>query len=429
VQLNVERSSKTVARISFSIPAEEFEKEYRNGLRQMRQRVRMKGFRPGKAPLPMIEKQHGEELRRDVQQFFLRKAYSQAVEQEELRPIAHPRVPLEDAALAEDGSFALEFDVSLRPEVNLPEYKGLVIESELEPVMEANVEAALDELRRQQSRPEPAVDGIDAKGLVLCSVAFLHAEREAPLFDRDGLRLASQTPPPGVEPELFAEKMLGAKDGDVIELEMSLPQNIEEEELRGQPGTCRITVTQALNLVPPTDEELCALLEADDVAAMNAKVKVRLEEAAAQREEQRIETALLDRAIGALDLELPEPVLEDQTDARLKNLASQMLEQGVPEEELEQQLESQRATARDEAAKGLKALLLIEAIGDAEELLVTNEELEAELASIAERNETSVDEVRKYYSENSLGQQMAVELLERKVRRFLRQQAEVKAPS
>ena len=106
-----------------------------------------------------------------------------------------------------------------------------------------------------------------------------------------------------------------------------------------------------------------------------------------------------------------------------------MSEKGAPEEEIETQVEESRAAAREEAGKGLCALLIVETIGERENLLVTQEEMQAELESIAERNQTDVAEVQKYYSENNLGQQMAIELLERKVRRFLREHATVKVPS
>ena len=155
----------------------------------------------------------------------------------------------------------------------------------------------------------------------------------------------------------------------------------------------------------------------------------RLEEAAAQRERSRVEGALIDRLISETDLSLPEPMLEEQTQHRLNSLSSEMMRQGIPQEAIEQQLEEQRATAREEAEKGMRALLIVEALGDAEGLLVSNEELEEELVNIAARNDTSVDEVREYYVKNGLTQQMAIEILEKKVRSFLYEHAEIKDPS
>ena len=108
---------------------------------------------------------------------------------------------------------------------------------------------------------------------------------------------------------------------------------------------------------------------------------------------------------------------------RLAQLAERLAAQGVPREDLEGQVEEHRGTAREEAEKGLRALLVVEALGKAEELGVGDADLEEEFASIARRNGAEVDEVKRYYAEHGLGQQMAIEILERKVRTFLRERA------
>ncbi|MCP3917819.1 MAG: trigger factor [bacterium] len=426
MEVTVDKSSSSLAKISFVVPGEELEREVSNGLRQASQSVRMKGFRPGKVPARVLEKRFGEQVRNDVREHFLRKAYQEAVQEHELRPMTHPRVTPEDIAEAEDGGLRCNFELPLRPTVELPDYKGLAIDSELEPVMDQHIDNAIDEIKRSQSTPEPAEDGIGEEGMVVCEVKFRHGEEE--VFSREGLRLNRQTPPPGVEPEAFAEKLLGAKEGDEIEFTMTLPDTLENEEARGKEGTCVVVVNEAYDLIEPTEERIFELLEVEDQDSLKTKVRERLEEASQERERGRLEGALLDQLIAATDIELPEPLLEDQTRNRLAQLAQRMESQDVPKEEIEKQLEEQKATAREEAEKGLRALLIVEAIGEKEELLVTNEEMEAELASIAERNEATVDEVREYYGKNNLGQQMAIEILERKVRGFLRDSAEVRIP-
>ncbi len=428
MEVTVNKDAANVAKVSFSVPKDEFQKEYKAGLQQLRKRVQLKGFRPGKAPMPMIEKHHGEEITQEVQQHFLRRAYAQAIENEELKPISHPRVAVDDAKLEEDGSFGLEFEISLRPEVELPVYTGLEIETELEPVMDANVDAAIDEIKRQQSTPDPVGEGgLEENGMAMATVSFLHGEEA--VFEREGLRVSPLTPPPGVEADAFKEALVGKADEDVIEIEMTLPDSIEKEDARGEKGTCRIELKQAFNMLPPSDEDLFKMLDVEDEAGLKAAVRERLAEAAQDRENQRMETVLLDRLIDSTNIELPDPLLEEQTKGRLQALGQQMQQQGVPPEDIEGQLEEAKDTAREEAAKGLRALLLVEAIGEKEELLVTQDDMEAELAAIAQRNQTEIEEVKKYYSENNLGQQMAIELLERKVRGFLREKAEVKTPS
>ncbi|MDA1265958.1 MAG: trigger factor [Planctomycetota bacterium] len=428
MQVSVDTSESSLAKISVSIPPDEFEKEYRGALKQAGRNVQMKGFRPGKVPVKVVEKKFGEEVTKDVIEHFVRQAYQQAVSDEDLKPLSHPRIAQEDLSRGEDGGFSVEFEVSLKPSFDLPDYKGMVIESELEQVVPDQVEATIEQLRRERSTPEPVgPEGMDANGMALCTVRFLHGEEV--VFEREGLRLGANTPPPGVKPEDFEGKFDGAVDGDVIECPMMLPPTIEKAEARGADGTCRIEVAEAYKLVPPADEELFALVEVEDMDAFRVKVREKLEEANTKRERDRVEGALIDRLIAETTLDLPGPMLEEQTQHRLHALAQEMSRQGVPEDAIKQQLEEQEPTAREEADKGMRALLIVEAIGDAEELLVTNAELEAELANIAERNHASLEDVREYYVKQGLTQQMAIEVLERKVRKFLYENAEVKDPS
>lgn len=428
MELNVDKTATAVAKVSFSIPASELEAEIDRGLKSVSKNMRMKGFRPGKVPRQVVEKAYGGNLRQEVIGRFINQAYQRAVKEHELRPLAHPRLSPEALHHGEDGSLSAEFEVPLRPDFELPAYTGLVLTSELEPVMDQQVEAALDEFRDSQSTPEKAGEtGLAEKGFVLADVAFLHEGEQ--VFQREAMRISVQSVPPGVDAEAFKAGLLGTQDGAVHEFPMTLPNYLEDEAKRGQPGVCRVTVKETFNLVPPTDERIFELLEVADAAALDLKVREKLGEAAAAREEQRIETALLDQVITATALALPEPLIEQQTLARLAQFDQRLTEQGLDEEDRKPQVEAQQPTARVEAEKGLKALLVVEAIGEKEGLLVTDVELRAELERIATRNEATVEDVHKFYSEEGRGQQLSIELLERKVRKFLREKADIQAPA
>ncbi|MDF1837967.1 MAG: trigger factor [Planctomycetota bacterium] len=427
MDITIDKTEANVAKVQFTVPAKDFDQAYKRGLSQARSQSAMKGFRPGKVPMKMVESKHGEEIKDDIKQHFLRQAYSQAVEENSLKPIAHPRIQKDDTELAEDGSFGMEFEISLRPEIELPEYKGLKIENEIEAIQDTDIDSALEEVMRQQSRTEEATDGIEEDGIVLCNVKFMHGDDE--VFNREGLRLSPTTAPPGVDGDKFKELLVGAKTDETIEVAMTLPDTLEDESKRGQEGTCHIQVTQAFNMVPPTTEELCELLQVEDEAGLREKVRESLGQAATDRENNRVETVLLDQLIDSCDIELPGPVLEEQTQNRLQSVANRLAQSGVPHDEIEKELEDQKETAGEDAAKGLKALLIVETLGEKEDLMVTQDDIEAELTSIAARNQSTVEDVRKYYGENNLGQQMAIELLERKVREFLREHAVITDPS
>ncbi len=428
MQVNVERLGPCQARIQFTVPSAEFQATYKRGLQNLASNANMKGFRPGKVPVQVVEKQYGPQLKNDAVEHFVRQAYEQAVKEGDLKIVGFQRVNMDDVKIQDGVDWDCGFEVSLRPEIALKDYKGLAIESELEPVMDAEIASAIENLKAQQSRPEPAGDaGLPADGMAVCKVTWMEGDRT--ILERDNLRLSPKTPTPGIEAAAFEAGLSGAKDGETRSIAMTFPPDFPEENLRGKPGTTRVEVKQAFRLIPPTDEEIRKMLNVADDAALKVFVRERLTEAKQQQEDARIESKLLEDLLAQHTVDLPKMMLDEQTRVRLESAGREMQQQGVPDAKIRETLESQRPQAEEAAAKGLRALFLVQTIGEAEKLLVTREDMEAELGTIAARNRAPLEEVREYYTKNKLFDQMAVEILERKVRQFLRQNAKITTPS
>lgn len=428
MQVTVEQLGHCQAKVHFTVPGDEFQGAVRRALAHAGRNVRMKGFRPGHVPAQVIEKQFGPQIKNDAIEHFVRQAFEQAVKENALKVVGFQRVNVDDVKILEGADFSHQFEVSLRPEIQLGEYKGLAIESELEPVMDGEIDAALANFRVQQSHPEPAGDeGLPADGMAIAKIEWIHAGES--VLAREGLRISPQSPPPGVDADEFKTAMTGVKDGETREIPMVFPDEIEKAELRGKPGTCRVSVSQAYRMVPPGDEEVLRFFEAKDDAALKAIVREKIEEAKQEQENQRVEAALLDKLLAAHEFDLPQMMLDEQTNARLQQAARQLEQQGVPKDKIPEQVEPQRDAAREASVRGMRALFLVQTIGEKENLLVSRDDMQAELKAIAQRNDSTVEEVTEYYKKNNLFDQMALEILERKVRRFLRENAKVSVPA
>jgi trigger factor len=432
VEVTVEKVGACVAKVSFTVPAEEFEGIVQRGLQEAGQRVRMKGFRAGKVPRAVLERTYGKRVRDQAIEHFLHQAYERAVGENDLKVVGYERVDLSGVALeplAAGGPLRHAFELSLRPEVELADYKGMEVESELEPALDKEIEAALEDLRRQQSRPEPAgVDGLPADGMAVCTVDWLLAGEA--VLHREGLRLSPASPLPGVDPEASKRALTGARQGADLELPMTFPADFEREAARGQAGICRIRVDQAFRMEPATDEQLKELLGVEAGQTLEAAVRARIDEAKRDHEERRVEQVLLERLLERHPMELPERMLADQVEIRLARLKRDLKEQGgLDEAQAVEQAQAQEAEVREQAERGMRALFLVQALAEKESLLVNAEDMQSELREIARRNNATLEEVQGYYREHGLFDQMAIEILERKVRRFLREAARITEPS
>lgn len=428
--VEVERHDDGTAKVSFTVSAAEFDRAVARGLQSIGRRTRMKGFRQGKVPAQVLEKQFGDEVRREALQHFLNHAYDEAVKKHELRPAAHPRVDLDQLAVERGQPFSYDFRVFLRPEVKLGDYKGLEIERRKVAVSDEEVEAALADLRRQRARAEAAGDaGLPADGMAICRLSFFLEGGVEPLLERDNIRLSPKTAPGGIDPAEFERRLTGVKDGGEVEIPLTFPEEFPDPQAHGKEGHCRVTVRQAFRIVPPTEEELHKLLEVEDDAAMKALARQRIAEAKENEERARLESELLDQVIEQHDLKLPAEYVEEQVQAKAEETRRNLVAQGVAAEAAAAQVDEQLPDFRASTEKALRAVYLLEEIARVEDLKITQEELSSELGAIAARNNATVEEVRKYYQENRMFSQLALELLERKVRKFLRESADIREAS
>lgn len=428
MQVSVEKTGPCQAKVKFTVPGDEFSGTFKRALQNAGKNAKLKGFRPGHVPVQIIEKHYGVQIRQETIQYYVQQAYEQAVKDNQLKVVGFQRVNLDEIRVLEGTDFSHAFEVSLRPEITLKEYKGLAVESQLEPVMDQEIENAIENIKLQQSQPEPAGDaGLPENGMALAKVEWMNGSES--ILTRDGLRVSPNSPTPGTDADAFKKALTGAKDGETREVAMTFPADFDKTELRGKTGTTRITVSQAYKLNPPSDEDLRKMLGVADDAAMKKLVREKLAEAKQTQENGRVENVILDQILSMHDFDLPSMMVDEQTNARLAQLKQQMQQGGVPADKIEEQAASQKDNAKKAAERGIRALFLMQSIGEKESLLVTREDMQAEVQMIAQRNNAKVEEVVEYYQKNNLLDQMAIEILERKVRRFLRESAKIKEPA
>jgi trigger factor len=418
VDVQVAKNAPCQAAVTLKVSADEFEAQFSQGLQAAGSQLRLKGFRAGKVPAHVVRAKFGKEVRRETVQHFLSQAYSQAVEQESLDPALHPRIDPEAIEVGEGQDFDFSFEIALKPEFELGQTNGLeatLAQVELE---DDEVERTIQNVRRQQARPEPADEnGIGEEGMVLARMDLFHGEEQ--VGSRDGLRLTPGQCPPGLDEEAFKAELSKAVEGTEFDVPATFPDDFPKEEVRGKQGHARIAVSQAFKLILPEESELYVQFEVDGAEALRETVAERVLEAKRGQERARVENELFEGLIDAHEMELPAPMLDSQVEARQAQARQQMIQSGVPPEEIEAELEREDAATREAAAKSLRAFFLVERVAERENLSVGQQDMFNELRQIAMRNRASFDEVRKYYDEQGLMQQLAVELLERKVRAYL----------
>jgi len=427
LDVSVEHTGPCLATISFQVSPEEYQRSRQTGLQNIAKRTNMKGFRPGKAPVKLVEKHYGEQVDTDLTQHFVQHAIEKATTEHELKLAMSPRLKLEDIEVSKTEAWGHTFEVMLRPTFELGKYKGLEVESHDFEISEEDVEAALEDVKRQMSRPEPAgEDGLPEDGMAVCKLEFFAEGDDKAILERDGIRLNPGSSLRGVEEELFKKTLTGAQEGSSHDFEFTFPDDFPVEEQRGNTGTCRVNLSQVFRVVEPSKEEMLKQFDAESDEDLKTEIKKRMVIMRQGEEDQRIEQVLLDQVVQNHVFELPDTMVEEQTEAKLREQLEALAAEELSDEERAKREAEMRQGTRDGTVHALRAIYLMEEIARDAEIRVEESDVLAEFSSIASRNGVDIEEVRKYYQDENLLRQLGMELLERKVRTFLRENAEIK---
>lgn len=411
-------------RLTVEVDEAEFDKDIDAAFRKIAHEVRLPGFRPGKAPRRVLEARIGvaparEQALRDGIPVYL----SRAVREQEIDIIAQPEVDITGGA--EDGPVVFDATIEVRPKVSVPGYGGLRVEVPSLDVDPSDIDGPIDaELRRHGSLVDvdrPAVKG----DYVTVDLAGTRAGDPVPgLNTEDWLYEIGR----GWVAPTFDDELVGATVGDTLTF-TATPSGTEDEA----DFTVSVKKVQELALPELTDDWVAENVgEHESVAAWRQSIAERLE---AVRLGQ-VRQALLERTTQALadlvDDEMPEALVNSEMQARAQGLVQQLQQQGIPFENYlaitGQTAEQLTEGLKDASVRAVKADLALRAVAEAEELEITDDDLNAEYARIAESVNMKASAVRKEYERQDAVGNLKAEMRNRKALDWLLHRVEIADP-
>lgn len=396
----LERSGYRV-KVRVEVPKEKVEERYQALLRDVAKRVRIPGFRPGKAPLKVVEARIGrEELLSDLKERLVEETYPLAVQELGLLPVA-ARVVEEE--LSEGEGFRYVAEVENYPEVQLPDWRSFDLQVAQEEVTEEMVDKALEELRHRYAELVPVDREAQEKDHV-----FVRTE-EGSEFPID---LSKALPH-------VREALLGKRAGEVV---MVPVLNEKGEKVR----EVRTEILEVKTLVlPELDEEFAKTLEAESLEELREKVRQSLKRQAEARYQEARERAFLEKLAEGLEAEIPPSMLEAEERHLLEHLAEDLYRQGVGLEaylkalEERGELEKFKEELRQEALKRVRRSLAKERLAEELKPEVSEEEWQAYLQAVARSYGISLQELRREFGERGLARLRAAYIQDKAVKEAL----------
>lgn len=418
-----EKISGNKAKLSFTVPAAQFEEAMQKAYLKNRGKINVPGFRRGKAPRKLIETMYGEGVfYDDAFQEIFPNLYDEAVKENDLHVVDQPEVDVKEIGEGKDLVFTCE--VFVRPDVTLGDYKGLTVEVTKQEVTDADIDARIEQDRQKVARTVDvegrALENGDTVNLDYAGsvdgVAF-----EGGTAKGQTLTLGSNQFIPG-----FEEQMVGMNIGEEKDLNVTFPEQYHAAELAGKAAVFHVKVNSATHTeLPELNDEFAAdASEYNTFAEYKDSIIKELNEKAAKNNEVAVENALVEKATANAQMDIPEAMIRDQVNYILREMQMRMAYQGLRLEDYlkytGQTVEQLADMYKGEAEQRVKMELTLEAIRKAEGVEPTDEDVQKQIAEQAERMGQKVEDFEKTltdeqrgYLKDSAAIQKVVELLKK----------------
>lgn len=406
--------------LTFEVDAQTFDKALDQAFRKVVKDVTVPGFRKGRVPRPIFEQRFGVEvLYQDALDIVLPDAYAKAVEESGIEPVAQPEIDIDEIEKGKDLVFTAT--VVVKPEVQLGEYKGLEVTKIDTEVTEEEVNAEIEVLQKRYAElvvkeDEPAELG---DTVVIDFEGFMDGEAfEGGKAENHSLELGSNSFIPG-----FEDQLVGAKAGEEKEVKVTFPEDYHEEKLAGKDAVFQVKVHEVKSLVLPELDDDFAIDVDDEVetfAELKEKIKKRLQESKEHAARHQVENEVIEQAAKNAEIDIPEEMIDTEIERMINELDQQFRAQGLNldlyQQMSGQKLDDLKESMREDAEKRVRANLTIEAIAEAENVEVTEEEVNEELEKMSELYNLSVEQIKEMigstdFVKNDLRMKKAIDLL------------------
>ncbi len=401
IQIRIEDVSSVRKRLHVEVPAELASDEFDKVARQYSRQARIPGFRRGRAPLGLVKRHFGEDIRQDVANELIARSYNQAVEEQSLHPLGNPHLKGMTFSPGQPLEYEAEFEVS--PQIDLPTYKGVQLTPPDSTVRDEDVEAKLEELRENHARmvaveDRPAEENdfvtIDLVGIFQSAGDDLVPD---PIEQED---VVVEIGGEHTHPE-FTRALYGLNVAEEKQLEIEYPEDYHDKKLAGHRIKFTLEVTDIKSKVlPDLDDEFARDLQCETLDEVRDKVGEQLEEAALRNREQQLKSQLAEELLKEARFEVPEVLVEADVDEKIHQFAMQLASRGVDPSKANFDWAKVRQEMRERAERDVRIGLLLAAIAEQEKIEISEEELNQELERIARAHDKSVAEVRRLMAKN-----------------------------
>jgi len=416
LEVAVEAVSTCQRRVKVTIPRADIDRYRDDAIGELMPSALLPGFRPGRAPRQLVSSRFKSELVDQIRSKLLTDAMTQVSEQQKLSPISEPELDAAAVLLPDDGPMTFEFSIEVRPEFDLPAWKGLAISRPAREISEADVDDALGSHLRERARFVPH-DGAPSVGdMIVAKLVFKDGDRvlseaaETEIIVRNTLSLADAEVPD------FAKLVAKAKPGTTVTATVKVSDEAALEDVRGKEVTMELTVLDVKRLELPemTPELLEELGGFESVEALRTAVRGQLERQLEWHRRRQVRQQVANALTASASWDLPPALLRRQAQRELERAILELRQSGFDDDSIRRYVNELRQSVMASTARALKEHFILEKIAEDEGVGDTAADYDEEIRAIASQSGESPRRVRASLERRGLMDVLRNQIIERK---------------
>ncbi len=425
MNVTIEEAGPCKKVLKFEISKETIESEFEKKTVEVCDTVELPGFRKGRAPRKLVEKRFGPHIKDEVKQSVVSDCYQKTLEEHKLNPVGNPKF----GEIALEMGKPLTFDVTLEvwPAFEVSQYKGLPLKKKSAEVTEDDMRKALTDIAFRKAQLTVVKDGNVQRGDQIICDCIIEVDGNVVFEDEDievlvinGVEIAHTTIPD------FVTKLEGTRSCEMRNIDVKLSQHFANEEYRGKEAKLKLVVKEIKRLLPPEmNEDFAKTLGFHSLDDLKSHMQKRVETDKKRWVEDDLRNQILDILLDQTKVELPQDFLSYHTDQRVYKHQLDLLNRGVPLEEIQKQTEMIKSASAESVMRELKASLIMNYIAEKEKIFVTENEVEQRIASIARAYNTDTMRARKQLERQGNLSYLRSDMREGKVMNLLIKEAKI----
>lgn len=418
MDVKVEKKDKNIVELEIEVEAAKFQDAVQKSYEKNSKKYNVPGFRKGKAPKNIIERYYGKEVfYEDAINIVCGDAYDKAIDENDIYPVDRPSIDIKE--FKEGENFVFTASVTVKPEVELGEYKGVEVEKVEVSISDEDIEKELKSAAEKNAR----IMSVDDRGMQKGDIADIDFEGFIDGEPFEGGKASGYTLEigSGTFIEGFEDQLIGGRPGDDIDVNVTFPEDYGKEDLAGKPALFKVIVNDVkIKELPVIDDEFAKdVSEFDTLEDYKKDIREKLTEAAEHKAKHELEDKVVAKAVENAYVDIPQVMVEKQIDGIVRDYNMRLSNQGLDLEKYLMIMGTDYNTFRDQlkdrAHDDIKRQLVLEKIGKVEDIQVSDEDFNEETEKIAKGYNMEQEDFKKHLRDDDIDYIKATILLRKAV--------------